>query len=133
MIRDWRTKWTEGTGGATAAEFPFGWAQLNSDGNPTVWAMGGTQTNRNSSTDPLGEWTSGFSSIRNAESHTLSVENTFQVRTSHTILSSLMPVALCGRTRDTVGSIGCTWYCTACKCVLVRVCEKRIKRVSLQL
>eukprot|EP00035_Acanthoeca_spectabilis_P040094 m.67335 g.67335 ORF g.67335 m.67335 type:complete len:551 (-) comp9859_c0_seq1:1737-3389(-) len=78
MIRDWRAKWTEGTGGATAAEFPFGWAQLNSDGNPTVWAMGGTQNNRNSSTDPLGEWTSGFSSIRNAESHTLSVENTFQ-------------------------------------------------------
>jgi hypothetical protein len=32
MIVDWRAKWSKFTDGATDAEFPFGWVQINSDG-----------------------------------------------------------------------------------------------------
>lgn len=32
MVADWRRKWHNYTDGATDAEFPFGWAQINSDG-----------------------------------------------------------------------------------------------------
>jgi hypothetical protein len=32
MIHDWRAKWSNATDGATASDFPFGWAQLNSCG-----------------------------------------------------------------------------------------------------
>jgi len=32
MIGDWRSKWSKSTDGATAGDFPFGWAQLNSCG-----------------------------------------------------------------------------------------------------
>ena len=30
LVRDWRRNWSEGTGGASDAEFAFGWFQLNS-------------------------------------------------------------------------------------------------------
>jgi hypothetical protein len=78
MITDWRAKWTAGTGGATDAEFPFGWSQLNSDGNPYVWSDGATTAATNTSTDPLGKWSGGFRAIREAESQTLALANTFQ-------------------------------------------------------
>lgn len=78
MIEDWRAKWAEGTGGATAV-FPFGWSQLNSDGGANVWAPGKTTPASTSDpTDPLGAWSSGFPSIRLAESSTLATPNTFQ-------------------------------------------------------
>jgi sialate O-acetylesterase len=37
MIQDWRLKWGEGTNKQTDAEFPFGFVQLNSVGNSTVY------------------------------------------------------------------------------------------------
>jgi len=37
MIKDWRAKWLEGTGGQTDPRFPFGFVQLNSVGNSTVY------------------------------------------------------------------------------------------------
>merc|ERR1719261_82679 len=33
LIQDWRQKWNKHTDGATAMDFPFGWAQINSDGS----------------------------------------------------------------------------------------------------
>ena len=82
MIEDWRAKWAEGTGGTTDPAFPFGWAQLNSDGSATEWSPTGTTPNipgNTSDPDPMMQWTGGgFPPIRNAESHTLSVANTFQ-------------------------------------------------------
>ena len=38
MIADWRAKWFGGTGGQTDPTFPFGFVQLNSIGNGTVYA-----------------------------------------------------------------------------------------------
>ena len=82
MIEDWRAKWAEGTGGTTEATFPFGWSQLNSDGAATAWSPTGTTPNvpsNDTDPDPLMQWTGGgFPPIRNAESNTLSVANTFQ-------------------------------------------------------
>jgi len=37
MIRDLRAKWHAASGGATAADFPFGYVQLNSIGNASVY------------------------------------------------------------------------------------------------
>jgi sialate O-acetylesterase len=37
MIADWRSKWYEATQGRTDATFPFGFVQLNSIGNGTVY------------------------------------------------------------------------------------------------
>ena len=37
MIADWRKQWHAGTGGETDATFPFGFVQLNSVGNGTVY------------------------------------------------------------------------------------------------
>ena len=37
MIADWRKKWSEGTKGQTADDFPFGFVQLNSVGNASVY------------------------------------------------------------------------------------------------
>ena len=79
MISDWRSKWSDGTDGATNASFPFGWAQLNSYRAATKWVAGGSTPARKSDpTDPLGVWAAGFPSIRLAESNTLSLPNTFQ-------------------------------------------------------
>jgi len=79
MISDWRSKWSEGTDGATNASFPFGWAQLNSFRTATKWVAGGsTPASKPDPTDPLGVWAVGFPSIRLAESNTLSLPNTFQ-------------------------------------------------------
>jgi hypothetical protein len=79
MIEDWRAKWVEGTGGVNDPKFPFGWAQLNSDGGATVWKAGTTQPLEAGVEDPLGMWHGGFPSLRLAEKETLSLENTFQV------------------------------------------------------
>lgn len=76
MIEDWREKWFAHTDGATDKAFPFGWAQLNSNGEAEMYTGGSTASV--DPTDPLGQWTNGFPSIRNAESHTLSLANTFQ-------------------------------------------------------
>ena len=59
------------TDNATPADFPFGWAQLNSVGGAALYPASTPAR----STDI---WDSGFSSIRLAESTTLSLENTFQ-------------------------------------------------------
>lgn len=77
MIKDWRAKWSQGTNGLTDPDFPFGWAQLNSDGSaqpipyPPV-------NNKSGFEDPLGAWNAGFPSIRLAEQNTLALPNTFQ-------------------------------------------------------
>eukprot|EP00040_Diaphanoeca_grandis_P038616 m.256893 g.256893 ORF g.256893 m.256893 type:complete len:558 (-) comp34804_c0_seq1:142-1815(-) len=80
MIEDWRSKWSEGTDGATDEAFPFGWSQLNSDGGFQSWVEGGTAplVNTTMGQDPLGMWDVGFPSIRLAESNTLMLPNTFQ-------------------------------------------------------
>ena len=75
MITDWRAKWASHNG-ETAAAFPFGWAQLNSNGGAELYA--GPSPSSKDATDPLSQWSSGFSSIRNAESQTLALPNTFQ-------------------------------------------------------
>merc|ERR1712216_490724 len=78
MIEDWRSKWFEGTDGATDKEFPFGWSQLNSDGHPRNWSIGSTTKNIPGIEDPTGEWAHGFPSIRKAQFETLNLPNTFQ-------------------------------------------------------
>jgi sialate O-acetylesterase len=75
MITDWRAKWASHNG-ETAKDFPFGWAQLNSNGGATTYAAPGPKSA--DPTDPLGQWSSGFPSIRNAETQTLALPNTFQ-------------------------------------------------------
>jgi sialate O-acetylesterase len=75
MIEDWRAKWAEYNGESDPA-FPFGWAQLNSNGGAEMYPA--PTKNSASAGDPLGQWSAGFPSIRNAESHTLSLKNTFQ-------------------------------------------------------
>ena len=37
MIADWRSKWHQGTNGQTDPQFPFGFVQLNSIGNGSVY------------------------------------------------------------------------------------------------
>lgn len=77
MIRDWREKFHEFTDGATSPHFPFGWAQLNSNG-----PIASNYKNPALSSKPLGafdEWGIGFPSIRLAQTTTLSsLINTFQ-------------------------------------------------------
>jgi len=101
IISDWRRKWSDYTDGATDPEFPFGWAQLNSDGAygagyKNASSPGGTL---NPSKPPgncgqgcapecnvtcLGrfhEWADygqGFTGIRYAQTNTLSLPKTFQ-------------------------------------------------------
>ena len=74
-VTDWRSKWSSHTEGATDPAFPFGWAQLNSNGAAALYT---NPKNTPSAGDELGQWSNGFPSIRNAESHTLSLPNTFQ-------------------------------------------------------
>jgi hypothetical protein len=68
LIQDWRAKFHKYTDGAAAADFPFGWAQLNSVGavsvyKPTLFdttcahTVGGCAGKYN-------EWSRGFPSIR---------------------------------------------------------------------
>jgi len=78
MISDWRSKWTEGTAGASDPAFPFGWSQLNSNGKATDWSKVTTTPVNATAGDPLGLWAQGFPSIRLAESTTLALPNTFQ-------------------------------------------------------
>jgi hypothetical protein len=75
MIEDWRAKWAQHNGESDAA-FPFGWAQLNSNGGAEFYST--ATKNTPTAGDPLGQWSTGFPSIRNAETHTLSLQNTFQ-------------------------------------------------------
>eukprot|EP00039_Didymoeca_costata_P033210 m.41305 g.41305 ORF g.41305 m.41305 type:complete len:558 (-) comp9753_c0_seq1:77-1750(-) len=78
MIQDWRAKWLAGTGGTTDPDFPFGWAQLNSNGAAYVWSENGTEPISPMDEDPLGIWAPGFTGIRLAESYTTLMKNTFQ-------------------------------------------------------
>lgn len=69
LIRDWRTKWSEGTGGVSDAHFPFGFFQLNSCDRageeesrskpphliPTNWSYQNPK-NTPGYKDPLGSW-----------------------------------------------------------------------------
>jgi len=96
MIEDWRAKWHALTDNATARQFPFGWAQLNSDGT-------GRQDYTNRTFNPLhppancgrgcapacsseclgryhewGDYGNGFTGLRYAQSAALRVRNTFQ-------------------------------------------------------
>ena len=79
MIADWRAKWHAATDGATAADFPFGWSQLNSIGPVVKYSNPPFDPASNNTHGALGEWDSGFPSIRLAESRTLAaLPNTFQ-------------------------------------------------------
>lgn len=98
MINDWRTKWSIYTDGATDAEFPFGWAQLNSCGladayenplfHPKHSGCGICAPECNASClGTLHEWgdvpqggniDNGFPCLRHAQSNTLSLPRTFQ-------------------------------------------------------
>ena len=71
MIQDWRSKFHQFTNGASDADFPFGWVQLNSDGSPngnydnaTKFAPGDTTYGQ------FAEWAPGFPSLRLAQSAT---------------------------------------------------------------
>jgi hypothetical protein len=68
LIQDWRAKFHKYTDGAAAADFPFGWAQLNSVSAVSVYkpilfdttcahTVGGCAGKYN-------EWSRGFPSIR---------------------------------------------------------------------
>ena len=78
LISDWRSKWNHYTDGAVAADFPFGWAQLNS-----VNAVDKYQLTRFDPTcggecaGEMDEWRSGFQSVRLAQASTLLLPNTF--------------------------------------------------------
>ena len=80
MIADWRAKWHAATDGATSADFPFGWSQLNSNGpvDGSQYADPPFDPASASTLGSLGEWDNGFPSIRLAESRTLALPNTFQ-------------------------------------------------------
>ena len=97
MIGDWRSKWSKYTDGATAADFPFGWAQLNSCGGSGADYKGeifnaakppadcGHGCAPECNTTCLGEfhewgdYGNGFTGIRYAQDNTLAaVANTFQ-------------------------------------------------------
>lgn len=75
MISDWRAQWNQGTDGATAADFPFGWAQLNSDGPASRYL---NPPSAGPAFGPFGEWSPGFPSVRLAQANTLSLPSTFQ-------------------------------------------------------
>eukprot|EP00947_MAST-08B_sp_MAST-8B-sp1_P001432 g1432.t1 len=78
MIDDWRSKWAFGTGGATDPDFPFGWAQLNSNGVATPLAANFTSRLEPGQEDNLGQWGAGFPGLRAAQDFTLAAPNTFQ-------------------------------------------------------
>jgi len=80
MISDWRTKFHKYTDGTTSSEFPFGWAQLNSVGQPKVYrpTLFDTTCGGTGCAGEFDEWRPGFPSIRLAESSTRSLQNTFQ-------------------------------------------------------
>jgi sialate O-acetylesterase len=77
MIEDWRAKFHEHTDGAAAADFPFGWSQLNSVGVVGTYKTTIFDTAA-ASHGEFDEWRNGFPAIRLAESSTLSLANTFQ-------------------------------------------------------
>eukprot|EP00937_MAST-01D_sp_MAST-1D-sp2_P002621 g2621.t1 len=76
MIRDWRSKFSKYTDGAAAAEFPFGWAQLNSNGG--VNAYSDPPFTPGGQWGDFDEWQPGFPSIRLAEAQALQLPGTFQ-------------------------------------------------------
>ena len=95
LIHDWRAKWAKYTDGATADDFPFGWAQINTAGsgagdykNPVFNNMastcghGCTPTCNTTCLRDFHEWAdynNGFTGIRYAQANTLrAVPNTFQ-------------------------------------------------------
>ena len=82
MVKSWRELWANNTQSATDPEFPFGWVQLNSFGQPDgPRGHAGSQASslRNGTEDPLGAWAPGFPSIRWAQTQSLAlVPNSFQ-------------------------------------------------------
>jgi sialate O-acetylesterase len=75
LIEDWRAKWSLHTDGATSVTFPFGWAQLNSDGNGTTY---NNPPSAGKTYGDYGEWAPGFPSLRLAQTNALTLPNTFQ-------------------------------------------------------
>jgi len=75
MIKDWRAKWHNYTDGATSLEFPFGWAQLNSDNSLPAYT---NPKSAGAAYGEFGQWEAGFPSIRLAQTATLALPNTFQ-------------------------------------------------------
>jgi hypothetical protein len=61
MIRDWRAKWKAGTDGATGEHFPFGWAQLNSDGLASNFEYNNPKADLSGKYGEFGEWGPGNS------------------------------------------------------------------------
>ena len=81
MITDWRAKWHQNTDGATAADFPFGWSQLNSVGQPKPYSViPFDPTCRGQGCQgELDEWRPGTQAIRLAQDATRSsLANVFQ-------------------------------------------------------
>lgn len=76
MISDWRAKFHKYTDGATALDFPFGWAQLNSDGVASKYLN--PVFDPKSTSGEFGQWQRSFAALRLAQTSTLSLANTFQ-------------------------------------------------------
>ena len=78
MIKDWRRKWSAGTNGETPVDFPFGWVQLNSVANGTVYVnpaavAPNATTGAGGPLDP----SFGYGGLRWAQTLTLRLPNTF--------------------------------------------------------
>ena len=73
MVDDWRQKWTQGTQGQTDHQFPFGFVQLNSIGNKTVYNQPTDTTNGDPYNPQFGyaglRWsqTAGYGYVPNAK------------------------------------------------------------------
>ena len=81
LVNDWRAKWHDCTYGGTNSSFPFGWVQLDASGMAPskIYTEDGAANNTPSHGDPVGEWHTGFSGVRAAQTATLlAVANTFQ-------------------------------------------------------
>jgi hypothetical protein len=75
MIDAWRALWFNNTDGATDIKFPFGWVQLNSNGQPDgplAHPQALPSAVQNGTQDPFGTWRPGFPSLRWAQTQSLS-------------------------------------------------------------
>lgn len=87
MITDWRSKFHKYTDGASDPVFPFGWAQLNSDG-PSAGTYANPPEENATEYGPFGLFSPGFPSIRQAQEDTLFLPNTFEAVILDTPISS---------------------------------------------
>lgn len=85
LIRDWRAKWHKYTDGASDPSFPFGWAQLNSNGNQSSYT---NPASAGAAFGEFGEWKAGYPALRHAQSSTLSLPKTFQATILDTPVAS---------------------------------------------